>query len=128
MGIKEWFTNLKRNVLTLDITPQGEHIPILFEGHPTASKKNEPISEKDAATAKGEPWVNVMSVNLDMDNVGNGSFDLDWNEIFVARLVKAGYKGKDDITIVDQWFTDLCRNIITEQFEQQQADPTNRNR
>ncbi len=126
MGIKEWFTNLKRNVLTLDITPQGEHIPILFEGHLTASKKNEPISEKDAATAKGEPWVNVIGIELDADNLGNGNFTLDWNDKFVANLVRAGYKGKDDITIVDQWFAAVCRNVLEENYEQGMADPTNR--
>ncbi len=116
MGIKEWWNGLKG---TYRAPPALEPVPAVVAA---------PLSEKDLATQRGEPWVSVMSVDLDMDNVGNGSFNLDWNEIFVARLVKAGYKGKDDITIVDQWFTDLCRNIITEQFEQQQADPTNRYR
>lgn len=88
--------------------------------------KEEPLSEKDAATKAGEPWVKVTSVTVDADNVGNGSFDLDWNEIFVARLVKAGYKGKTDIDIVDQWFTTLCRNIALETYEQEMADPEKR--
>ena len=83
--------------------------------------------EKLAATAKGEPWVNVVGFDLDIDNLSSGSFDLDWNEIFVAKLIRAGYKGKSDVDIVDQWFTQICRNIIEENFEQMMADPDKRN-
>ena len=82
--------------------------------------------EKLAATAKGEPWVNVTAFELDIDNLSSGSFNLDWNEIFVAKLIRAGYKGKSDIDIVDQWFTQICRNIIEENFEQMMADPDKR--
>jgi hypothetical protein len=28
---------------------------------------------------------------------------------------------------VDQWFTSVCRNVVLETFEQEQADPENRN-
>ena len=79
-------------------------------------------SAKAAATKKGEPYVSVVSVELDPDNVGNGAFELDWNEIFVARLVKAGYQGKDDAAIVDRWFQDICRNVIMENYEQWEAN------
>lgn len=64
----------------------------------------------------------MVSVELDPDNVGNGAFELDWNEIFVARLVKAGYQGKDDAAIVDRWFQDICRNVIMENYEQWEAN------
>lgn len=80
---------------------------------------------KEEATAKGEPWVSVLSVELDMDNLSNGSFNLDWNDFFLAKLVRAGYKGTDE-EIVDQWFSQICRNVLAENFEQEQADPTNR--
>ena len=65
------------------------------------SKPKEPVvavstTEKDKATAAGEPWVSVIGVEIDPDNVGNGAFELDWNEIFLAKLVRAGYKGKTD--------------------------------
>ena len=79
-------------------------------------------SAKAAATKKGEPYVTVVSVELDPDNVGNGAFELDWNEIFVARLVKAGYAGKDDAQIVDRWFQDICRNVLMENYEQWEAN------
>jgi hypothetical protein len=86
---------------------------------PKAAKKKSP---KETATENGEPWVNVLSVEVDPDNIGNGSFELDWNEIFVARLVKAGYSGKTDVDIVDRWFQDVCRNVVLENFEQWESN------
>jgi len=94
----------------------------------TAAKKTAPTklkvsaSAKEAATKKGEPYINVTSVELDPDNVENGAFELDWNDIFVARLVKAGYKGRDDAQIVDQWFQTICRNVLAENYEQWEAN------
>jgi len=79
-------------------------------------------SAKEAATKKGEPYVAVVGVELDPDDVGNGAFELDWNDIFIAKLVKAGYKGRDDAQMVDQWFQDICRNVIMENFEQWEAN------
>ena len=83
-----------------------------------ASKK----TPKEIATSKGEPWVNVISVELDPENVGNGAFELDWNEFFVLKLLRAGYKGKDNGQIVDQWFQDVCRNVVLETYEQFEAN------
>lgn len=77
---------------------------------------------KELATEKGEPWVNIESIELDPDNIGNGAFELDWNEFFVAKLVRSGYKGKDDQQIVDQWFQDVCRHVVLETFEQYEAN------
>jgi hypothetical protein len=76
---------------------------------------------KESATEAGEPYISVVGVEIDPDNVGNGAFELDWNEVFVARLVKAGYMQKKDDTdaeIVDRWFQSVCRNILNENFEQ----------
>jgi hypothetical protein len=78
-------------------------------------------SAKELATEAGEPYISVVGVEIDPDNVGNGAFELDWNEVFVARLVKAGYMQKKDDTdaeIVDRWFQSVCRNILNENFEQ----------
>lgn len=99
----------------------------------TPAKKAEPklrvsASAKDAATKAGEPYVSVVSVEIDPDNVQNGAFELDWNDIFVAKLMRAGYQGKDDAQIVDQWFQDICRNVLMENFEQWAANQTGENR
>ena len=41
--------------------------------------------------------------------------------MFVAKLVRAGYQGKTDNDIVDNWFQDVCRNVVLESYEQEQA-------
>ena len=101
-------------------------------------KKKEPVKEeipkvqkvktktaKELATEAGEPYISVVSVELDPDDVGNGAFELDWNEVFVSRLVKAGFMQKRDDTdaeIVDRWFQNVCRNVLNENFEQWEAN------
>lgn len=85
---------------------------------PKAAKK----SAKDIATEKGEPYISVISVELDPTNIGNGAFELDWNDKFIANLVRAGYQGKDDAAMVDQWFQDVCRNVLQENYEQWEAN------
>lgn len=87
---------------------------------PKASKK----SEKDIATERGEPYVAVLKMEVDPQNLHQGAFELDWNEIFVARLVKAGYMMKQEDTdaeIVDRWFQNVCRHVVMETWEQEQA-------
>lgn len=73
---------------------------------------------KQSATLKGEPWVNVL--NMDFGSGGNakeGSFELDWNHIFVEELKKNGYEAQSDDAIVNLWFMEVCRNIAMEEFD-----------
>jgi hypothetical protein len=87
------------------------------------------LTAKEKATAAGEPYINILSMELDPNDVNNGAFELDWNEKFIVNLIRAGYKQKDsdtDNVLVDRWFQTVCRNIALEVYEQQQADPTNR--
>jgi hypothetical protein len=88
------------------------------------SKSSKSKSDKDLATERGEPYVAVLSVDIDPENVHNGAFELDWNDKFVANLIRAGYQmdAKDtDADIVDRWFTAVCRNVVLETFEQYDA-------
>jgi hypothetical protein len=81
-------------------------------------------SAKELATERGEPWVEILSMDIDPNNLHQGSFELDWNEIFVARLVKAGYMAKptdSDAEIVDRWFQNVCRHVVMETWEQEEA-------
>ena len=80
------------------------------------------LSDKEKATAAREPYINITSIELDPNDIGNGAFELDWNEFFIANLVKAGYRGKDDAQMVDQWFQNICRNVVMETFEQYEAN------
>ena len=72
------------------------------------------MSDKDKATAKGEPYVKVLEVKFDKDNPGDGYFELEWNNIFVKQLLEAGYTGDNEEDIVDLWFTTLCKQISEE--------------
>ena len=76
---------------------------------------------KEIATEKGEPYVAILSMDINPDNLHEGSFELDWNEKFVANLVRAGYQGKTDADIVDLWFQNICRHVVMETWEQEQA-------
>jgi hypothetical protein len=80
------------------------------------------LSPKERATKIGEPYVEILSVELDPDNIGNGAFEIDWNELFLAKLIRAGYQGKTDADIVDNWFKTICRNILAEEYEQWEAN------
>ena len=84
--------------------------------------------EKRKATELHEPWVGVLRVDVDPDNLGDGAFELDWNSIFVARLVKNGYRGKNDQEIVEQWFNVVCQNVAAGNYENEIADPEKRRR
>ena len=85
-------------------------------------------SAKDIATEKGEPYVAILSMDINPENLHEGSFELDWNSLFVTRLIKAGYmikKEDSDAEIVDRWFQNVCRHVVMETWEQEQAmNPT----
>ena len=99
--------------------------PEVKEEAPKADPKHKKKSAKDIATEKGEPWVSVLSVELDPENIGNGAFELDWNDKFIANLVRSGYQLKKEDTdadLVDRWFADVCKNVIAENYEQWEAN------
>jgi len=87
-------------------------------------------TEKELAADRGEPYVAILKLDIDPDNLHSGSFELDWNEKFVSNLVRAGYMMKKDDTdaeIVDRWFQNVCRHVVMETWEQEEAmNPTRR--
>jgi hypothetical protein len=74
------------------------------------------LSPKDRATRKKEPWVGVLNTHVNNDNIRNGFFELDWNDIFVLKLKQEGYgvDGDLDEEIVDRWFRELCANVVVD--------------
>jgi hypothetical protein len=86
-------------------------------------------TEKELATEMGEPYISILKIDIDPNNINAGSFELDWNSKFAANLARAGYQmkpGESEDVIVDRWFKEICRNIVLEMYEQDQADPENR--
>ena len=101
-----------------------------FRKKPVQPSEPKPKSEKvtksakDLATERGEPWVSIVSMDINPESLHEGSFELDWNSVFVTRLVRAGYMMKPDDTdadIVDRWFQNVCRHVVMETWEQEQA-------
>ena len=123
-----------KSILGLGTNKKKPRLNPLSEDSPKPKKerkkKAEPVlSAKEQATMNNEPYVNIIKVDIDPNNINNGSFELDFNDKFVLNLVRAGYKIREDDTdaqIVDRWFQTVCRGIALELYEQQQADPDNR--
>lgn len=101
---------------------------------PFDKKKPEPVkpapkvakkkTEKELATERGEPYVSILSMDVNPDNLHEGAFELDWNDKFIANLVRAGYqmnKDDKDADMVDRWFQNVCRHVVMETWEQEEA-------
>jgi hypothetical protein len=75
------------------------------------------LTPKEIATKKGEPWVAVLDTHVNKDNLRNGFFELDWNDLFVLQLKQAGYgfEGDPDEEIVDRWFRDIIGQMLVEE-------------
>jgi hypothetical protein len=79
-----------------------------------APKRAPKKSAKEIATEKDEPWVKV----IDLDS---GAFELDWNQPFIKMLYKAGYRNEVEEDMVDNWFQDVCRQVVMETYEKDEA-------
>lgn len=72
------------------------------------------LTPKERATQKKEPWVAVLDTKVNPDNIRNGFFELDWNDLFVLQLRQAGYGSEGDLEeeIVDRWFRDIVAQML----------------
>jgi len=82
-----------------------------------SDKKLKIKDPKAYATKKKEPWVNVLDMKVNEDNIRNGFFELDWNKYFIEELLTAGYGSDGDVEeeIVDRWFKDIVYNMLQEE-------------
>lgn len=106
-----------------------DKIKKVFKKEPVKKTKGKKKTPMELATEAGEAYVNVISMDVNPKNIQDGAFELEYNDLFLARLIKAGYqekKDETDIQIVDRWFQTVCRNVAQETYEQYQADPDNR--
>jgi hypothetical protein len=107
----------KKKVTKRELPEPKETIPVLKVNAPEKTAKQ-------IATENNEPYVAIITMDIDPANLHQGAFELDWNEIFIARLVKAGYMMKPtdaDSDLVDRWFQNVCRHVVMETWEQEQA-------
>ena len=77
--------------------------------------------DKNMATHNGKEYVRVVGMELDEEKPGQGFFELDFNEHFVEYLAKSGYEGLEPDDIVDSWFSDLCKNIVLSDLEDEEG-------
>ena len=120
MGIFDLFRR-KEKVEQTVVSKENVDKDIKKSAEPAKSKKK---SDKELATERGEPYIAILSMDINPENLHEGAFELDWNQMFVTRLVKAGYMMKPtdtDSEIVDRWFQNVCRNVVMETWEQDQA-------
>jgi hypothetical protein len=75
------------------------------------------LSPKERATRLNEPWIAVLDTKVNPDNIRNGFFELDWNDLFVLQLKQAGYGSEGDLEeeIVDRWFRDIVSQMLDEE-------------
>ena len=73
------------------------------------------LSPKDRATRKGEPYISVLETKINPDNIRNGFFELDWNDLFIQELILNGYGTTADPEeeIVDRWFRDIVFQMLS---------------
>ena len=53
----------------------------------SSSSSDSGVTTKEKATARNEPYVNVVKVNIDKDNPSDGYFELEWNQVFIRQLI-----------------------------------------
>lgn len=84
-------------------------------------KKEPKKLTKAQATKKGVPYFEIINYEYDPKNPSIGAFELDWNQEFINELRKLGYQGNDDQTVIDNYFTNVCRHVVFETYEKEQA-------
>jgi hypothetical protein len=130
--LKNLFSKKPEPVIEPIIVPVAEPVRVKKPAKPRKPKEEKVekvLTAKEIATANDEPYVNILSMEVDPDNINAGSFELDWNSKFILNLSRVGYQMKEndkESDIIDRWFQNVCRNVALEVYEQAQSDPDNR--
>jgi hypothetical protein len=67
------------------------------------------LNPKQIATESKQPYFEVVGFHTNPENPRFGFWELDWNEYKVVELKSLGYFGETDEEVVDQWFTEICK-------------------
>jgi len=71
--------------------------------------------DKSVAEIRQEPFINVINMGVDPENIVQGYFELDWNDEFIKMLASAGITGQNDEEIVNKWFNGVCRTVLLQE-------------
>ena len=73
--------------------------------------------EKGRATLENKPYFKVLAGGYTSGKGGDGqmTFELDWNSKFVEDLSAAGWEGYSEDQIINNWFEDSCRQMLTDE-------------
>jgi len=120
---RKMIKNLFKKILGIDKLEKNLEVLKDMEAKAVASTAEAQLAEQEAkatpkerATMRGEPYVTVLDTHVNKDNIRNGFFELDWNDLFIVQLKQAGYgyDGDPEEEIVDRWFRDLAGNMLAE--------------
>lgn len=117
----EWLKSIGNKFLPNSKKNNKKTQPPARSDTPAPAKKK---TDKELATEQGEPYVAIVGMDINPDNLHEGAFELDWNDKFIANLVRAGYQmqpNEPEDIIVDRWFQNVCRHVVMETWEQEQA-------
>lgn len=116
-GITEMERAIEETRVQIEKVEEAKKLAELAAEEAIKQAEEAKMSPKERATAKGEPWVSVLDTHVNKDNIKNGFFELDWNDLFIVQLKQAGYgfDGDPDEEIVDRWFRDIVRNMLADE-------------
>ena len=115
-GIDKIRAEAERSAVVAAEAAEAAKTAIAAAERATEAEAQAKLSPKERATRKKEPWVGVLETHVNKDNVRNGFFELDWNDLFVLKLKQEGYgeDGDKDEEIIDRWFRELCANVVVD--------------
>jgi hypothetical protein len=117
-----------RCLKTLGVHNMLDVLKGLFKKKKIAAVATEQVkSAKQIATEKGEAYFEILSIDIDPNDINAGAFEFDWNDKMIADLIRHGYQMDQrdtDADIIDRWFTAVCRNVVLETAEQYEAMST----
>lgn len=95
-----------------DFTDEAERKIWLLENEHNHQKIDDREYAKQLATLKEEPYITVIRSEYDAREGMDGlTFEFDWNDLWIDYLRLNGYVGLRDEELVEQWFTEVCRNV-----------------
>jgi hypothetical protein len=121
--MKKWFKNIT-GITAKERALEEERVRLAMEAEEERMRLEEAELEllakrdpKAYATRRKEPWISVLDVKFNEENVRNGFFEMDWNEYFIQQLLQAGYGEPADPEeeVVDRWFRDIVFNMLQEE-------------